>query len=124
MSAACSALVDVYQGYQSGSSGPGWYEVCGTSEAAPIFAGIIALADQVAGKGLGAINARLYRLAGQPGSGIVDVTSGNNTVSFAGPGGTRITVTGFNASKGYDLASGVGTIDAALFVPALAAAKP
>ncbi len=124
MSAACSALVDVYQGYQSGSSGPGWYEVCGTSEAAPVFAGIVALADQVAGHGLGTINARLYRLATQPNNGIVDVTSGNNTVSFSGPGGARTTVTGYGAGQGYDLASGLGTLDAALFVPALAAAKP
>jgi hypothetical protein len=45
------------------------------------------------------------------GTGIVDVTSGNN--SFGG-------VTGFDAGTGYDLASGWGTIDAAKFVPALA----
>ena len=44
-------------------------------------------------------------------TGIVDVTSGNN--SFAG-------VTGFDAGAGYDLASGWGTIDAAKFVPELA----
>jgi hypothetical protein len=31
-------------------------------------------------------------------------------------------VTGFDAASGYDLASGWGTIDAAKFVPALAAA--
>jgi len=29
-------------------------------------------------------------------------------------------VVGYNAGPGYDLASGVGTIDAARFVPALA----
>jgi hypothetical protein len=44
-------------------------------------------------------------------TGLVDVTSGNN--SFGG-------VTGFTADPGYDLASGWGTIDAAKFVPALA----
>ena len=48
---------------------------------------------------------------GNGSTGIVDVTSGNN--SFAG-------VTGFDAGTGYDLASGWGTIDAAKFVPALA----
>jgi len=41
--------------------------------------------------------------------GIVDVTSGNNTVSFT-QGGQLDTVTGFAAARGYDLASGVGTV--------------
>jgi len=41
----------------------------------------------------------------------VSVTSGDN--SFGG-------VTGFNATVGYDQATGWGTIDAAKFVPALA----
>ena len=48
------------------------------------------------------------------------VTSGNNTVSFT-QGGTRHTVRGFSAGPGYDLASGLGTVNAALFVPELAA---
>ena len=43
--------------------------------------------------------------------GIVDVTSGDN--SFDG-------VTGFSALPGYDMASGVGTIDSNKFVRALA----
>ena len=51
--------------------------------------------------------------------GIVDVTFGNNTVSFP-QGGTMDTVPGFTARHGYDLASGVGTVDAARFVPELA----
>jgi hypothetical protein len=51
---------------------------------------------------------------------IVDVTKGNNTVTFP-QGGTNHTVKGFDALPGYDLASGVGTVDAAKFVPELAA---
>jgi hypothetical protein len=47
------------------------------------------------------------------------VTSGNNTVTFT-QGGTTTTVTGFGARPGYDLASGVGTVWAPLFVPELA----
>ena len=35
-------------------------------------------------------------------------------------GGKRYTVTGFSARRGYDLVSGVGTVDAAYFVPELA----
>ena len=49
----------------------------------------------------------------------MDVTRGNNTVSFT-QGGMLHTVTGFSARRGYDLASGVGTVNAALFVPILA----
>lgn len=36
--------------------------------------------------------------------------------------GTNYSVNGFKAGPGYDLASGVGTVDAAYFVPELAAA--
>ncbi len=35
-------------------------------------------------------------------------------------GGTRHTVRGYAAGPGYDLASGLGTVNAALFVPELA----
>jgi subtilase family serine protease len=92
----------------------GWHIIGGTSEATPIFSGIVALADQAAGHRLGNIDAALYELGGDKHaehSGIVDVTSGNN--SFNG-------VTGFSATPGYDLASGWGTINAPDFVKALA----
>ena len=51
--------------------------------------------------------------------GLVDVTSGGNTVTFT-QGGRSHTVRGFTAGPGYDLASGVGTVNAADFVPELA----
>jgi len=51
----------------------------------------------------------------------VDVTAGHNTVSYA-QAGHRHTVRGFTAARGYDLASGVGTVNAAVFVKELAAA--
>ena len=38
---------------------PGWYVTCGTSEATPLFAGVIALVDQVAGHPVGLINPAL-----------------------------------------------------------------
>jgi subtilase family serine protease len=97
----------------------GWYQVCGTSEASPLFAGVVALADQVAGHPLGLINPALYKLSREHAPGIVDITSGNNTVSFR-QGGKLHTVKGFRARPGYDLASGVGTIYAPAFVPELA----
>ena len=86
-----------------------------------MFAGVIALADQVAGHRLGPVNPALYRLAAAHAPGIVDVTKGNNTVLFS-QGGRRHEVRGFTARRGYDLASGVGTVNAALFVPELAGA--
>jgi subtilase family serine protease len=114
MSAAVNGGVDVYDSSPPYSAGNFWHIVGGTSEASPEFAGIVALADQAAGHRLGDINPALYLLGALskhvPWTGIVDVTSGNN--SFAG-------VTGYNAGPGYDLASGWGTIDGAKFVRAL-----
>jgi len=110
LSAAVDGGVLVYTSYDP--TEVGWGIVGGTSEASPLFAGVVALAAQKAGHRLGDINPALYRLLGQRRSGIVDITSGNN--SFDG-------VTGYRATRGYDLASGVGTLDAAKFVPALAA---
>ena len=119
MSAACSGLVNTYQSFPGEPAG--WYVACGTSEATPLFAGIVALADQVAGHSLGLINPALYAMSAAKAPGLVDVTAGNNTVSFLQP--TLVTVKGFRAGPGYDLASGVGTVNAALFVPELAQAS-
>jgi subtilase family serine protease len=117
MSAACSGLVDTYQSFP-GPTPPGWYYVCGTSEATPLFAGIVALADQEAHHGLGLINPALYAMRQAHEPGIVPVTKGDNTVSFD-QSGAEHTVTGYDASPSYNLASGLGTVDAALFVPEL-----
>jgi subtilase family serine protease len=112
MSAADNGAAWIYASFR----GPQWELAGGTSEATPMFAGIVALADQAAGRRLGLINPALYTLGaaaerGEPGTGIVDVRSGTN--SFGG-------VPGYAATTGYDLASGWGTIDAAQLVPALA----
>jgi subtilase family serine protease len=116
MSASCSHPVTIYQSF----SGRGWQNICGTSEATPLFAGVIALADQVARRWLGPINSDLYKLAATRGSGILDVIRGNNTVSFQ-QNGTSYTVQGWNAVHGYDLSSGLGTVNASVFVRKLAA---
>jgi subtilase family serine protease len=116
MSGACDGAVDMYQSFPGQAAG--WYPTCGTSEATPLFAGVVALADQLAGHPLGVINPALYALSAARAPGIVDVTKGNNTVSFK-QGGRLHTVTGFAARPGYDLATGVGTVNAAWFVPEL-----
>ncbi|MBV9856477.1 MAG: S53 family peptidase [Streptosporangiaceae bacterium] len=116
MSAAVSGAAWVYSSYEPGRAG--WRLFGGTSEATPLFAGIVALADQVAGHRLGDINGALYALAAQnnPAStGILGVTRGDN--SFGG-------VTGYLAVPGYNLVTGWGTIDAARFVYALARYVP
>jgi len=111
MSAAVNGGAWVYSSYLPGQ---GWGIVGGTSEATPIFSGIVALADQAAGHRLGLINPELYAMGetGAAADGLVDVTTGNN--SYGG-------VKGNQAGRGYDLATGWGTINGARFVHALAA---
>jgi len=79
----------------------------GTSVAAPSFAGLMALVDQSASAPQGNAGPALYALAAaQDSSGVAsfhDVTTGNNSV----PG-----LTGFSAGTGYDLATGLGSVDA------------
>jgi subtilase family serine protease len=97
---------------------PGWVRIAGTSVAAPLFTGIVALASQMAGHRLGAINPRLYAMAADPAAnGIQPVTTGCNT-DFGVPG--------YCAGDGaYSLPDGIGTVGtAALFVPALAGLTP
>jgi subtilase family serine protease len=113
MTAAVNGAAWVYSSYDPNPKNNGWGLVGGTSEATPIFSGIVAMADQKAHHDLGLINPKLYAMAehGATRNGIVDVTSGDNSFDK---------VTGYNATKGYDLASGWGTINGTLFVDALA----
>ena len=119
MSASISGAVLIYESFTGapGRWGPGG----GTSAASPLFAGIVAIADQYAHARLGLINPALYQLEREHSPGIVDVTQGNNTVSFV-LNGTKVTVVGYPARRGYDLVTGVGTVNAARFVPELARA--
>ena len=120
MDASCRSGVAIYGSFYAGGRGQ-WSSICGTSLATPLFAGVVALADQYAGHGLGLINPALYQLQARHEPGIVDVTKGNNTQHFT-QGGKHYTVTGFGARRGYDLVTGVGTVNAAYFVPELARA--
>jgi len=112
MDASCASGMDIYGNNGGSAADPaGWSVACGTSLATPLFAGIVALADQEAGHPLGLINPALYRMAAAHDRGIVDITRGDNTFEA---------VHGFRARPGYDLVSGLGTINAAYFVPELA----
>ncbi|MFJ9904459.1 S8 family serine peptidase [Streptomyces sp. NPDC101152] len=115
MSAAVNGGAWTYSSYDP--TAVGWGVVGGTSEATPLFSGIVALADQAAGHRVGNIQQALYGLYAHhaKSNGIVDVNDGTDN-SYQG-------VTGYKAVNGYDLASGVGTVDALRFVPALAKAS-
>jgi subtilase family serine protease len=117
MSAAVDGAALVYLGF-AGVDGPGFYLIGGTSEASPLFSGVVAIADQAAGHDLGWLNPALYLLGELRAPGLVDITAGTNTVTFPQDGET-ITVQGHNAVPGYDLASGLGTVDGAKLVSEL-----
>jgi Subtilase family len=86
----------------------------GTSQASPTWAGIMALATQLRGAGLGTVNPALAAIGPRgAAAGIVDVPAGYTDTAYG--------VTGFSTATGYDIASGWGTIYAPAFVPALVA---
>jgi subtilase family serine protease len=120
MSAAVTAGVLTYGSFP-GNTFPfhGWIAGGGTSEATPETAGIVAIADQYAGHRLGLINPALYLLSRLHAPGIVDVTRGSNSVTFT-QDNQLFTLPGYQARPGYDLVTGVGTVDAARLVPELA----
>jgi subtilase family serine protease len=117
MDASCQSAVALYVGAAAGQWGP----ECGTSLSSPLFAGIVALADQEAGHPLGLINPALYQMAAAHDRGIVDIVSGSNGGTFS-VGSRQYTVPGFAAGPGYDFVTGLGTVDARYFVPELAKA--
>ena len=102
------------------STGSGSYTLeghGGTSASAPLWAGLIALADQDAGHHLGSVNSAIYRIGRGPQyhKAFHDVTSGDNSVSFPPE-----TITGYQAKAGWDPVTGWGSPDASVLVPLLA----
>ncbi|MFN7997323.1 MAG: protease pro-enzyme activation domain-containing protein [Bryobacteraceae bacterium] len=89
----------------------GLYVIGGTSASSPSFAGLMALVNQQTGSAQGNANTTFYGLANlQYAGGLTyfhDITAGNNSV----PG-----LTGFSAGTGYDLATGLGSVDATTLV--------
>lgn len=90
----------------------------GTSASAPIWAGIIALADQYAKRHLGLVNPTIYRIARSRHyhQAFHDVTAGNaNTAKFR-----HGTTPGYRAGPGWDPVTGWGSPNANVLVPLLA----
>ncbi len=89
----------------------------GTSAAAPMWAAVIALADQYAGRHLGFVNPALYRIGRSRAdhTAFHDITTGTNTVESSSQ-----TVSGYKAGPGWDPVTGWGSPDAQILVPLLA----
>lgn len=93
----------------------------GTSTSAPAFAGILALVSQAQnGARLGQADFVLYQLAKSKYATVFhDTTVGDNSVvclSGSTNCGSNGFMTGYNATTGYDQASGLGSVDAAALV--------
>lgn len=91
----------------------------GTSAGTPVFAGMIALLNQYLVRGgdaagVGNVNPRLYSLAQTVPNAFHDVTAGSNSVTVTCTGRLRNCTAGsygYSAGSGYDLASGLGSVD-------------
>jgi subtilase family serine protease len=89
----------------------------GTSASTPLWAGVIALADQEAGRHLGLVNPAIYSIARGPAyhRAFHDVVTGDNSVVW--PTGV---FDGYTAGPGWDPVTGWGSPDAQYLVPLLA----
>jgi subtilase family serine protease len=97
-------LVYTYVSFNIDPAYNGFQQNGGTSESTPAWAGIIAVANQLAGQPLGFVLPKLYILGarGEQSAFFHDITIGNN-----GANG----VPGYDAAAGWDLASGWGSPD-------------
>ncbi len=96
----------------------GWWDIGGTSLATPQWAGLVAIADQINGRGLGLINPGLYKIgadATRYANDFYDVATGNANQ-------TDPSIPGYPATTGWDPVTGLGTPNAANLVPDLVAA--
>lgn len=102
----------------------------GTSLASPTFAGILVLLNQYLAQnggqaGLGNVNPALYRLAQTNPQVFHDILGGDNVVPCAS--GSPDCVNGrmgFQAGTGYDRATGLGSVDANVFVHNWSSSSP
>ncbi len=117
-------------GFRNSSSSSFQYDVAGgTSFAAPIFAGLLAVINQADGDttGQGLINPILYTLASNPAtyaSAFHDITSGGNECLLSATScGTGSQTSSYLAGVGYDETSGLGSVNFANLVASWSSAK-
>ncbi|HXZ05146.1 MAG TPA: S53 family peptidase [Ktedonobacteraceae bacterium] len=94
-----------------GAEGFPFHIVGGTSAGSPQWAGIVALANQIAGERLGFLNQAIYGIgrSSSYSSSFHDILFGNNTVQLPNASGTIVTIIGFSARKGWDPVTGWGS---------------
>jgi subtilase family serine protease len=117
-SSATGALVYLSlppDGTSSNVNNTGWYDIGGTSLSCPQWAGLVAIADQINGGGLGLINPALYKIGANPAryaADFFDVASGNTNQGDP-------SVPGYPSTTGWDAVTGLGTPNAMNLVPDL-----
>ncbi len=133
---ATGMLVGQTQTWLDGSVHYGEYRIGGTSVSSPLFAGMMAIADQAAGHPHGFVNPALYSLAGSrafhdilsPRHKVVAIRRDYNNGQTTADGVTISTRT-FNmdsslkATRGYDDATGVGSPNGSWFFQLMARLK-
>jgi uncharacterized protein (TIGR03437 family) len=119
---AASANHDGYFTIENGGAGIHG----GTSAATPVFAGIVLLMNQYLGtNGLGNINPNLYKLASTTNGVFHDVTTGSNFIAcVAGTNGCIGGMLGYSCGAGYDMVTGLGSVDAYNMIYAWPASQP
>jgi subtilase family serine protease len=97
-----------------------WRMAGSTNAATPVWAGIIAVANQIAGHALGFINPTLYGIAGSKNyaQDFHAITSGNNSITLG-----TVHVKGYSAGSGWNAVTGLGTPNAAKLLPDLIVTK-
>jgi uncharacterized protein (TIGR03437 family) len=92
----------------------------GTSASTPVFAGIVLLLNQYLGtNGLGNINPSLYKMASTYSNVFHDVTTGDNFIPcVAGVKGCVGGSLGYSAGAGYDMVTGLGSVDGYIMMQA------
>ena len=99
----------------------GWWVVGGTSAGAPQWAGLIAIADEMAGRDLGYLNPALYTLAANPAiyaADFYDDNTNSNAQSLPN-NGSGTSGNCCPSSRGWDAVTGLGSPNAAKLLPDL-----
>ncbi|HSC49437.1 MAG TPA: S53 family peptidase [Gaiellaceae bacterium] len=126
-SAATGALVYLSlppDGNDSNINQTGWYDIGGTSLSCPQWAGLVAIADQLNGGGLGPINPALYKLGANPSkyaNDFFDITQ-TGDAGHVNDNQEDPSIPGYPVTRGWDPVTGLGTPNAAALIPDLVAA--
>ena len=123
-SAATGALVYLSlppDGNDSNVGQTGWYDIGGTSLSCPQWAGLVAIADQLNGGGLGLINPALYKLGADPAKYAADFFDIQQTgdATHVNDNQEDPSISGYPVTPGWDPVTGLGTPNAANLIPDL-----